>query len=381
MKILFIAISTAPFAPNDLLFYKAAENMLATGHEVLVSPWDWKGRNASEYERLRQKGAMLHFRTRYERPDGFITRQLAKVRHRLKDARKDWQFAEMYRPDAIVISDAATYHLLSVPGLCEFVERSGIPYFTISNGNDENTSLPEPAYRRGKAFFANARRCFFVSDRNRRVAQRQLAQDLPGAVVVHNPPNISDWTSIPYPKTEQARFCIAARLECGGKGQALVFQILSEPLWRERDWHLALYGRGPDERYLRDLARYLRLEGKVRFGGFSNDMRSVWAEEQILLMASSGEGKPLALSEAMLCGRTAVVTDVGGNAELVIDGVNGFVAQSATLASLKETMERAWINRAMWEDMGRQAHDSMSKGLLSPPGETVATYIIDAISE
>jgi glycosyltransferase involved in cell wall biosynthesis len=381
MKILFVPISPAPFAPNDLLFYKAAENLLAAGHEVLVSPWDWKGRNASEYERLRQKGAMLHFRTRYERPDGFITRQLAKVRDRLRDPRKEWQFAEMSRPDAIVISDAATYHLLSVPGLCEFVERSGIPYFTISQYNDENTSLPEPAYRRAKGFFANARRCFFVSDRNRRVTQRQLAQDLPGAVVVHNPPNISDWTSISYPKTEQARFCIPARLECAVKGQALVFQILSEPLWRERDWHLTLYGRGPDERYLRDLARYLRLEGKVRFGGFSNDLRSVWAEEQILLMASSGEGKPLALTEAMLCGRTAVVTDVGGNAELVIDGVNGFVAQSATLASLKETMELAWINRPMWEDMGRQAHDSMSNGLLSPPGKAVATYIVDAISE
>ncbi|MGH9545469.1 MAG: glycosyltransferase family 4 protein [Terriglobales bacterium] len=347
---------------------------------MLVSPWDWKGRNASEYELLRQKGAVLHFRTRNERPDGFITRQVAKVRHRLKDARKGWQFAEMFRPDAIVISDPGTYHLISVPGLCEFVRRSGIPYFTISQYNDENTSLPEPAYRRAKGFFANARHCFFVSDRNRRVAQRQLAHDLAGAVVVHNPPNISDWTSITYPKTEQARFCIPARLECAVKGQALVFQILSEPLWRERDWHLTLYGRGPDECYLRDLARYLRLEGKVRFGGFSNDLRSVWAEEQILLMASSGEGKPLALIEAMLCGRTAVVTDVGGNAELVIDSVNGFVAQSATLASLKETMERAWINRPMWEDMGRQAHDSMSKDLLSPPGKVVATYIIDAVS-
>jgi glycosyltransferase involved in cell wall biosynthesis len=57
-------------------------------------------------------------------------------------------------------------------------------------------------------------------------------------------------------------------------------------------------------------------------------------------MASSGEGKPLALTEAMLCGRPAVVTDVGGNAELVSDRVTGFVTQSA-LAPARPEHRRA----------------------------------------
>ena len=46
MNILFVIISTVPFGSNDLLAYKAAEELLRLGHQVLVSPWDWGNRNA-----------------------------------------------------------------------------------------------------------------------------------------------------------------------------------------------------------------------------------------------------------------------------------------------------------------------------------------------
>jgi glycosyltransferase involved in cell wall biosynthesis len=73
-------------------------------------------------------------------------------------------------------------------------------------------------------------------------------------------------------------------------------------------------------------------------------------------MCSLGEGKPLALTEANVCARPAVVTDVGGNAELIEDGVTGFVAESATLNSFARAMERAWEKRSRWEEMGALAH-------------------------
>jgi glycosyltransferase involved in cell wall biosynthesis len=114
--------------------------------------------------------------------------------------------------------------------------------------------------------------------------------------------------------------------------------------------------------------------------GFTDDVRSVWLGQQILIMTSSGEGKPLALTEAMLCGRPAIVTDVGGNAELVSDGMTGFVAQSATVASVRDALERSWVERSSWEAMGVRAHDWVTRALDPPPGNVVASAIIDAIS-
>lgn len=378
MKVLFVSLSTAPFAPNDLLFYKAAEELLQAGHKVLVSPWDWQDRNAAEYDQIRRKGALVARRARHGRPDNFFARQLQKVRHRLTNPLEEWRFAERFCPDAIVVSDPATYHFLSMPGFYEFLEKSESPYFIISQYNDENAYLSEQAYRMARRMFAKARRCFFVSDRNLAVARRQLCLDLPEAVVVHNPPDLDDWSSIPFPTAERARYCMVARLECAVKGQALVLQVLSEPAWRERDWSLSLFGKGPDEAYLRDLVQYLGLQDKVQVCGYANDIRSVWQQQQILIMASSGEGKPLALTEAMLCGRPAVVTDVGGNAELISDRVTGFVAQSATLDSLRDAMERSWTWRNRWEEMGARAHDTIVRTLDPPPGNVVASAIIDA---
>jgi glycosyltransferase involved in cell wall biosynthesis len=381
MNILFIIISRGPFAPNDLLAYMAAEELLRLGHRILVSPWDWGDRNAPEYERIQKKGALLAMRDLHVRPDNFFLRQLQKARHRLRDPVTEWRFADEFRPDAIVVSDDATYHFLQIPGLVELLlDRRDVPFFTISQYNDENGYLSEPAYRKARSVFAKARRCFFVSDRNLDVARRQLCDDLPRALVIHNPPNLSDWNYVSYPKSERSRYCMVARLDCAVKGQALVLQALSEPVWRERDWSLGIFGKGPDETYLRDLIEYVGLGDKVRMCGFVDNVHSVWNEQQILIMASSGEGKPLALTEAMLCGRPAVVTDVGGNAELVRDGVTGFVAPSATLASVRDALERSWVERKSWKDMGIRAHDWVARALDPPPGNVVAGAIVDAMS-
>jgi glycosyltransferase involved in cell wall biosynthesis len=377
VNILFVIISTAPFAPNDLLAYRAAEELLRLGHRVLVSPWDWGDRNASEYDELKKKGAILTMRDGYSRSENFFIRQIQKARHRIRDPRTDWLFADEFHPDAILISDPATYHFLSVPGLVEFLTEREVPFFIISQYNDENAYLSEQVYRKARSVFAKARRCFFVSSRNLDIARRQLCHDLSQAIVVHNPPNLGDWSRISYPKGNRPQYCMVARLECAVKGQALVLQALSEPAWRDRDWSLSIFGKGPDETYLRDLIGYIRLHDKVWMRGFSHDVRSVWNEHQILVMASSGEGKPLALTEAMLCGRPAIVTDVGGNADFVIDGVTGFVAQSATLASVRDALERSWVERNSWEKMGVQAHNLVARALDPPPGHIVASTIVD----
>ena len=123
MKILFVIDSVVPFGPNDLLAYKAAEELLRFGHQVLVDSLGSNSRNAPEYERIRKEGALLAMRDRHERSDRFLVRQLEKMRHRLTDPLTDWRFAKEFYPDAIIVSDPGTYHFLSVPGLVEFLTR------------------------------------------------------------------------------------------------------------------------------------------------------------------------------------------------------------------------------------------------------------------
>jgi glycosyltransferase involved in cell wall biosynthesis len=143
-------------------------------------------------------------------------------------------------------------------------------------------------------------------------------------------------------------------MDPAAKGQDVLLQILAQPEWRERCVEVNFYGAGVYELTLRRMAEMLQVKN-VRFRGHVNDIRGIWEQNHILLLPSRYEGLPLALVEAMWCGRPAVVTDVGGNAELCVEGETGFVAPSPTLSSFDETLHRAWKARTKWSRLGEAA--------------------------
>jgi glycosyltransferase involved in cell wall biosynthesis len=229
---------------------------------------------------------------------------------------------------------------------------SNVQLTIITQANSEYETLPVDAYTIGRLLFKSARHLYFVSKRNEVVAQRQLAFDFNNSSVISNPANLKEYEICKWNVAKTVNMAFAGRLNSSVKGLGVLLQILSEKKWQERDWCLNLYGRGEDEDYLKELARYYKLEAKVHFRGFVADVHSIWRENHVLVMPSTLEGTPLTLIEAMLCGRTAVVSDVGGNAELVSEGESGFVAEAPSLHSFGNALERMWIQKEDLKSIG-----------------------------
>ena len=80
----------------------------------------------------------------------------------------------------------------------------------------------------------------------------------------------------------------------------------------------------------------------------------------------------------MLCGRAAVVTDVGGNAEWIEDGQTGFVAEAATAKSFGRALERAWLARGEWEKMGIGARSKALMKFDKSAGKSLLKVLLDA---
>ena len=125
--------------------------------------------------------------------------------------------------------------------------------------------------------------------------------------------------------------------------------------WKDRNWRLDLFGSGSDERYIQDVIRYFGLEDRVRLCGYEREFIKIWMDHHLYILISRAEGLALALIESMFCGRPAVVTRTGGNHELLRDNEDGFVTAGEHPEVIRETLERAWINRQRWPEMGKTA--------------------------
>jgi glycosyltransferase involved in cell wall biosynthesis len=182
-----------------------------------------------------------------------------------------------------------------------------------------------------------------------------------------------------------------ARLFPPAKGQDLLPQILALPQWRDRPVELNLFGTGPDELALRRMVTMLKLKN-VHFRGYASDPLDIWKQNHLLVLPSRYEGVPIVLVDAMWCARPAVVTDVGDNAKMCVEGETGFVAPAPTVSSFSDAMERAWQRRQEWQQLGLAARARAEELIPTDPisafcdrlkvcvAESVQNYQLDEVS-
>lgn len=86
-------------------------------------------------------------------------------------------------------------------------------------------------------------------------------------------------------------------------------------------------GGGPLDAHLRQLHQSLGLERTFEFIGFRPDAVRLLSGADLFALASSYEGYPVAVMEALAVGVPVVATAVGGIPDAIEDGVHGFVVQ------------------------------------------------------
>jgi glycosyltransferase involved in cell wall biosynthesis len=120
------------------------------------------------------------------------------------------------------------------------------------------------------------------------------------------------------------------------KDYSNLFRAL-EQLHRD-DCILLIAGNGPLEADLKAECVYRRLNGRVRFLGASEDIVDLYNAADAFVMSSEFEGLSAALLEASAMGLPAVVTDVGGNPEIVTDRVTGYLVPPGNSDQLAAAM-------------------------------------------
>lgn len=89
--------------------------------------------------------------------------------------------------------------------------------------------------------------------------------------------------------------------------------------------HLVMVGDGPERGPAERLARELGVQHDITFLGKQDHVERLFPQAKVLLMPSEHEAFGLAALEGMACGVVPVATQVGGVAELITAGVDGFL--------------------------------------------------------
>ncbi|MEO1172570.1 MAG: glycosyltransferase family 4 protein [Myxococcota bacterium] len=131
---------------------------------------------------------------------------------------------------------------------------------------------------------------------------------------------------------------------------------------RSRSATLRIVGDGPERESLEKLAE--RAAAPIEFIGHVTDVSRYLAQAHAFALTSDTEALSRSVLEAMGAGLPCVVTDVGGNRELVQDGETGFVVpaedESLLVSRLDELLGDATLRRTMGRAGWRRAHHRFS---------------------
>lgn len=137
------------------------------------------------------------------------------------------------------------------------------------------------------------------------------------------------------------------------KDHRTLLHAFSEVAAVRHDVDLLLAGDGVLRDTLEKLAVELRVDQRVQFLGVRNDVASLLAASDVFALTSVSEAASITLLEAMASGLPVVVTAVGGNPEIVRDGVDGLLAPRGDSHAIARAIVRVLDDGRLAFNMGQ----------------------------
>jgi glycosyltransferase involved in cell wall biosynthesis len=112
------------------------------------------------------------------------------------------------------------------------------------------------------------------------------------------------------------------------KNHAMLLRAFRQVLQDMPDTYLVIVGEGPEAQRLTTLAQTLEIGEHTLFLGARHDVPELLHIFDVFVLSSLREGTSVSLLEAMGTGLAVVVTNVGGNPEVVVDQETGYLVPS-----------------------------------------------------
>lgn len=367
----YSCMSGMPWGGSEVLWYKAAKRLLRMDHELCVN-FKWWPYKAFQLEDLEKDGAHV---CRRNKPKT----RLQLLTSRFAPAETEEAWIAKHRPDAVLITLGYHPDQIRIADACI---RNNVPYAINLQCASNFFFIPADRLENYRRWYSKAKKVLFVSNENRQKLENNIALRLDdNSEIVSNPFNVDYESNVSWPEQNGKpvfRVACVGRVHFQSKGQDIVVDVMKQDKWKNRPIEVTFYGHDQGNKgQLESLIEMHGLQDKLKFGGYVKDVKDIWAANHALLLPSRYEGAPLVVTEAMLCGRFAITTNLGRNSELMDDNESGFIAEGATVSLFDDALERAWEKRDQWQQIGQLARQHIRERY---PEDPVGEYTDQILS-
>ena len=126
------------------------------------------------------------------------------------------------------------------------------------------------------------------------------------------------------------------------------------------DIQLMILGTGPEEQKIKNLVKNQK---NIHYLGYQNKENtiSLIRGSDILIQPSLKEGISSSILESMACGTTVITSNVGGNTELIENGINGIIKDPHDSNSFVEEIITLFDNTELRQSLENQARNTVKK--------------------
>lgn len=224
--------------------------------------------------------------------------------------------------------------------------RSGLPVTTkISGFYEFEGGVLDPAARYKPLNLLIRRglmKVDYVQTISRQTRQKLLDAGFTGQQIQFIPNGI-DLHEVPggLPSTERLRIGYCGRLrEIKGVHVLLDSFAQLKAARPEKNLQLVIAGSGDTRPALEAQARELGIDADIDWLGMIDDTSEFFRSIHVYVQPSFAEGLPNSVMEAMAAERPVVASDIGGNNDLIDDGVSGVLFPKGDAAALSDQLGR-----------------------------------------
>lgn len=147
------------------------------------------------------------------------------------------------------------------------------------------------------------------------------------------------------------------------KGVLCLLKAVSRLVKEVSNVKLVIAGQGPQGKFLKQQAEELGIEDRVLFTGFIKDEVRDWfyQKSEVAVFPSLYEPFGIVALEAMAAGTPVIVSNVGGLAEIIEDGITGLKVSPDNDEELAAALKKVLDDRNLADQLKRNAFQSLKE--------------------